>query len=110
MRQSGSLSATQKLAEKYLLGPEKFQVSLLVAILDYALLPTPWPVAVHNTAPRQISPKGPIRKHRAIARVAKWPARSPLASLYFFRNALSKSIGNGRKVVVLCSLAISRMV
>ena len=29
---------------------------------------------------------------------------------YFFRNALNKSIGSGRNVVVLCSLAISRMV
>ena len=29
---------------------------------------------------------------------------------YFFKNALNKSIGNGRNVVVLCSLAISRMV
>jgi len=31
-------------------------------------------------------------------------------SAYFFRNALNKSIGSGRNVVVLCSLAISRMV
>jgi len=31
-------------------------------------------------------------------------------SSYFFKNALNKSIGSGRKVVVLCSLAISRMV
>jgi len=29
---------------------------------------------------------------------------------YFFKNALNKSIGKGRNVVVLCSLAISRMV
>ena len=29
---------------------------------------------------------------------------------YFFKNALNKSIGSGRNVVVLCSLAISRMV
>ena len=29
---------------------------------------------------------------------------------YFFKNALNRSIGNGRNVVVLCSLAISRMV
>src|SRR4030095_2067558 len=29
---------------------------------------------------------------------------------YFFKNAENKSIGSGRKVVVLCSLAISRMV
>ena len=29
---------------------------------------------------------------------------------YFFKNALNKSIGNGKNVVVLCSLAISRMV
>jgi hypothetical protein len=31
-------------------------------------------------------------------------------NFYFFKNALNKSIGSGRKVVVLCSLAISRMV
>src|SRR5437867_3610887 len=30
--------------------------------------------------------------------------------LYFFKNAENKSIGSGRKVVVLCSLAISRIV
>ncbi len=30
--------------------------------------------------------------------------------LHFFKNALNKSIGSGRNVVVLCSLAISRMV
>ncbi len=29
---------------------------------------------------------------------------------YFFKNAENKSIGSGRKVVVLCSLAISRIV
>ncbi len=29
---------------------------------------------------------------------------------YFFKNALNKSIGSGRNVVVLCSLAISRIV
>jgi hypothetical protein len=29
---------------------------------------------------------------------------------YFFKNALNKSTGSGRNVVVLCSLAISRMV
>ncbi len=29
---------------------------------------------------------------------------------YFFKNAENKSIGSGRNVVVLCSLAISRMV
>jgi len=29
--------------------------------------------------------------------------------LYFFKNALNKSIGSGRNVVVLCSLAISRI-
>ena len=29
---------------------------------------------------------------------------------YFFKNAETKSIGSGRKVVVLCSLAISRIV
>ena len=30
--------------------------------------------------------------------------------LYFFKKALKRSMGRGRKVVVLCSLAISRMV
>ena len=33
-----------------------------------------------------------------------------MARVYFFKNAENKSIGSGRKVVVLCSLAISRMV
>ena len=31
-------------------------------------------------------------------------------SSHFFKNAVNKSIGSGRNVVVLCSLAISRMV
>jgi hypothetical protein len=44
-----------------------------------------------------------------------WPtARQSMAnvagSCYFFKNAENKSIGSGRKVVVLCSLDISRMV
>ena len=34
----------------------------------------------------------------------------PIVNPYFFKNALNKSIGSGRNVVVLCSLAISRMV
>ena len=40
------------------------------------------------------------------------PAESAarLFIFYFFKNALNKSIGSGRNVVVLCSLAISRMV
>ena len=33
-----------------------------------------------------------------------------IPSFYFFKNALNKSIGSGRNVVVLCSLAISRIV
>ena len=35
--------------------------------------------------------------------------RRPIPA-HFFKNALNKSIGSGRNVVVLCSLAISRMV
>ena len=33
-----------------------------------------------------------------------------IVHVYFFKNAENKSIGSGRNVVVLCSLAISRMV
>gem|GEM_PF-1440152 len=38
-----------------------------------------------------------------------WSGESA-SPFYFFKNALNKSIGSGRNVVVLCSLAISRMV
>ena len=34
----------------------------------------------------------------------------PLVPSYFFKNTENKSIGSGMNVVVLCSLAISRMV
>ena len=36
--------------------------------------------------------------------------RLPMYLHHFFKNALNRSMGSGRKVVVLCSLAISRMV
>jgi hypothetical protein len=35
-----------------------------------------------------------------IVRLLAWPP-------YFFKNALNKSIGSGRNVVVVCSLAMS---
>ncbi len=47
----------------------------------------------------------------AISRnLAQWFLAHAAELFYFFKNALNKSIGSGRNVVVLCSLAISRMV
>ena len=55
-----------------------------------------------------------VRRLVDVGRVkAKFAARDENVGIspdYFFKNALNKSIGSGRKVVVLCSLAISRMV
>jgi len=49
--------------------------------------------------------KFPVSENKGSAR---W--RFSAMPHYFFKNALNKSIGSGRNVVVLCSLAISRMV
>ena len=61
--------------------------------------------------------KGAADKGRFSVNVPPHTLHSPSQSSYsysgipyFFKNALNKSIGSGRNVVVLCSLAISRMV
>ena len=67
---------------------------------------TGWPLILASTKILSSSARtGAKQTHsKAMANVAF------KCSAHFFKNALNKSIGSGRNVVVLCSLAISRMV